>query len=271
MPDRRTLPGPSSRVAAFVLAALLGAPAALAQPTPLPDGRISGAAVPAPPAVPRMIRAQVVAKTTTTLASPMPGRIVSLSVADGERFEKGQVLVAFDCGLENARLARAEASATKARAVNVARLRQDKLGSVSQLEVSIASAELLEAEADVRLMQVVVSRCRVPAPFDGRVGAMHVQLHQHAGEGQPLLLIHDDRVLEVELIVPSRWLSWLETGHRFDIEMDETGRRYDARVSRISGQVDAASQTVKVYAAIMSEAAGLLPGMSGRAMMDPPS
>jgi len=72
------------------------------------------------------------------------------------------------------------------------------------------------------------------------------------------------------MIVPSRWLDRLRVGSRFEVQVDETGRRYPTVVARISGRVDAVSQSIKIYARVVGDVADLLPGMSGRALIAQP-
>nr|WP_286209108.1 efflux RND transporter periplasmic adaptor subunit [Azospirillum sp. A1-3] len=220
--------------------------------------------------VEREIRAQVTAHTATILASGMAGRILELPVQDGQGFKKGDVLVRFDCAVQESQLARANAVLNKARSLLEVNERLRKLGSVSVKEISVGQADVAEAAAEVGVMRAMVSRCTITAPFSGRVAGVPVRQYQFIGEGQPLLDILDDTSLELEAIVPSRWLSWLRIGTRFTVQVHETGRSYDCEVSRLSGRVDPVSQSIKLYAAIRNPDERLLAGMSGRALLEPP-
>ncbi len=257
------------------LAAVSGGPAAAQAPPAEPTAALPAALpspLPAPlPIVEREIRAQVTARTTTVLASGMAGRILDVAVQDGEGFRKGDILVRFDCAVQESQLARAAASLEKARRVLEVNERLRKLGSVSVKEVSIGQAEVAEATAEVGMMKALVSRCTVPAPFAGRVAGVAVRRYQFIGEGQPLLDILDDKELELEAIVPSRWLAWLRVGTRFQVVVDENGRTYEGEVSRLSGRVDPVSQSIKLYAGIRNPDDRLLAGMSGRAIITPPA
>ena len=222
------------------------------------------------PLVAREIRAQVTARVATTLSSPMAGRIRDLSIEDGDRFKQGEVLVRFDCAVQEGQHARAVAVLAKNRQLQEVNERLRKLGSVSVKEMNVSSADVATAAAEVSITRAIVDRCTVTAPFVGRVAGLSVRRYQFIGEGQPMLDILDDTQLELEAIIPSRWLAWLGVGTGFQVEVDETGRTYPARVARLSGRVDPVSQSVKIYAAITGPAGDLLPGMSGRALISPP-
>lgn len=249
-------------LAAAALAAISGGPADAQAPSAEPASL---------PIVEREIRAQVTARTTTVLASGMAGRILDVAVQDGDSFRKGDVLVRFDCAVQESQLARASASLEKARRVLEVNERLRKLGSISVKEISIGQADVAEASAEVGMMKALVTRCTVPAPFSGRVAGVAVRRYQFIGEGQPLIDILDDKELELEAIVPSRWLAWLRVGTRFQVVVDENGRTYEGEVSRLSGRVDPVSQSIKLYAGIRNPDDRLLAGMSGRAIITPPA
>ena len=93
---------------------------------------------------------------------------------------------------------------------------------------------------------------------------------QYANPGQALLDVLDDRNLDVELIVPSRWIGWLKPGYTFQLRIDELDKNYSARISRLGGRVDPVSQSIRVFGEITDSNADLIAGMSGRATIAPP-
>lgn len=200
------------------------------------------------------VRAQLVPVRATVLSGEIAGRIAELEVREGDRFDKGQKLVGFDCTLHKARLAKAAALALEARKNQEVAARLDKLGSVSTLEVDVAAARLAAAEAEVTLARAVVDRCSITAPFSGRVAERKVSRHQSVAEEQELLDILDDSALEVEMIVPSRWLAWLTEGLPFSVQVEETGVSHAAVLTRLGARIDPVSQSVKVFGRIAGPA-----------------
>lgn len=223
------------------------------------------------PAPVREIRAQLTAVDGAVISAELPGKIEQLPFKDGDRFKAGDVLAAFDCSVHRARLARAEATLDRASKKARTTVRLNEMKSIGALEVEVAAAEQAEAAADVRLGRATVERCTIKAPYDGRVVASPARRFQYIGEGQPLIEIVAEGAFEIELLLPSRWLSFVKPGYRFDVEIDETGKPYPVEVTRISGRVDPVSQSVRVYAAPTAKYPELLPGMSGRAKIAPPA
>jgi len=209
------------------------------------------------------VRAQLQARRYTTLSAELGAKVAVLPFAEGDRFAAGDLLAALDDALPRAQLQRAEAELQAARAALSSNQALEKLSSVGKVELEQSRAGVARAEAEVSAAQSLLAKCRMTAPFAGRIAEQKVRELQYVQPGQALLDILDDRVLELELIVPSRWLSWLREGTAFSVTIDETGRAYPAKVSRAGARVDPVSQTLKVTAAIDGHYPELLAGMSG--------
>jgi len=211
------------------------------------------------------IRGVVKATAQATLASQVQGRISQLPYKEGQRFEKGALLVALDCSKYEAELASAQAEHRGKKMTYENNLRLAEHDSVGTLELDVSQAEVDKAFAAVSVAQVNVDGCTVRAPFPGRVVKMIVNKHENVFPNDQLISLLDDSLLEIELILPSRSLAWLKVGTRFEYAVDETGLRYPAVVQDIGANVDPASQTVKVKGLFRTQPRNVLAGMSGAA------
>jgi RND family efflux transporter MFP subunit len=233
----------------------------------------AGAATPAPAGAAldsREIRAQLAPRRYTTLAAEIGAKINRLPVAEGAAFRQGQLLVQFDCALQQAQLAKAEAALMAADTNWKGNQKLAQLNSVGQVELDMSKAETLKAQAEVAANRTLLGKCQISAPFAGRVAEQKAREQQYVQPGQALMEILDDSTLELEFIVPSRWLSWLRSGSAFQVSIDETGKTYPAKVQRIGARVDPVSQSVKLTAVIDGRFSELVAGMSGKVLMAPP-
>lgn len=220
---------------------------------------------------PNELRVQLSPIRQTVLSSEIAGRLTDLAVKEGDHFDQGQRLAAFDCSVQQAQLARSEAAQQGTqKKLDVAK-RLDALESISQAEVAQAQADMAVARAESGVTRAVLQRCVINAPFAGRVAQRKAERWQHVAEGTELLAIYDDSAYQLELIVPSAWLAWLRPGQAFDVQLDETGQRYPAKVERLGAAIDPLSQSLKVFARITGDTAQLMPGMSGVAVLKPPA
>lgn len=217
------------------------------------------------------IRAQLVPARRTTLSAELNARVIAVRPEEGGSFQEGEELLELDGSYFRAQLRRAEADCAAARAALAANLQLERLNSVGGLEVEQSRAALARAEADAEAARVLLSRCRIAAPYAGRVAEKKVRHQEYVQAGQPLLEIIDDRHLELECIVPSRWLTWLRPGFEFEVLIDELGRVFPARLQRIGARVDPISQSVKVVGQIEGQFPELMAGMSGQIRVAAPA
>ena len=215
------------------------------------------------------IRAQLMPRRFTTIAAEIGAKVSAIAVGEGGAFGAGEVLVRFDCSLQQAQLQKAQAELEGAEQTLQANQRMEQLNAVGQLELDLSKSAVNKARAEVGAHQAVLAKCEVAAPFAGRVAEQKVREQQYVQPGQPLLDILDDSALELEFLVPSLWLRWLRVGRAFEVQIDETRRTYTARLTRMAARVDPVSQSIKVSAAITGRHPELIAGMSGKVLLGP--
>lgn len=236
--------------------------ASSAQPQPEP-AKIDDEPAPAMAGESQLLRAQIKARESTQISSELSGRINQLKIRDGERFSAGQVLVGFNCSLEEAQLTKAKATLEKKQKTHQVNQKLEKLKSISTLQLDVSRTEETEAQADVEVAKAILQKCTIRAPFSGKVVEVTARAHQSVRPGDPLLEIINEKDLEVEFIAPSKDLPKLKPGTTFKVSLIETGRAYDGKIIRLGGKVDPVSQTIKVYGRITGGGSDVLPGMSG--------
>lgn len=206
-----------------------------------------------------VVRPAQQARITADLIAPL----AKAGFREGQKFRKGDLLLAFDCRRQLAELASAMAQQREMAVVyeSAAFLEKRKAGSRQDMEMSRARSE--KAAAEVEAIRARTEQCNVVAPYDGHVVELGIQAHELPVAGKSLLFIVSTGDPEVELIVPSLWLSWLQVGVEFKFAVDETQNTYVGKIARLGASVDAVSQTVKVYGKFAMPPADILPGMSG--------
>lgn len=243
--------------------------AALLLPFGLAAPLAAAAEMPGESATQLPVRGVVRASAEANITSDLPSVVTKIGFKEGERFKKGDVLLSFNCRKQRAELASAEARHREmAIALKSARfLNTRNAGSRQEVETSRARAD--KAAADAEIIRAQLSRCRIKAPYNGRVAAVDIHAHELPAPGKRLISIVSEQDPEIELIVPSAWLTWLARGTRFRFLIDETGTEHIGVVTRLSAAVDAVSQTIKVFARFESPASDILSGMSGTASFGP--
>ncbi|MFZ1815339.1 MAG: HlyD family efflux transporter periplasmic adaptor subunit [Rhizobiaceae bacterium] len=257
-------PASSPVVAAVILVAALSGAAACApvaaaqQLVNLSGNHVAGE---------RQVRGLVRPVSRISIRPALDVAIANVRFRAGEPFAKGDTLLEHDCSEIDAALGAADASEHAARIEHDSKRRLFKRGAAGKDEVSLAEAALKRAGAEKQMKLARAQKCTVTAPYDGRVVEVAIEPMEMPEPGKPMMIIVDDRNLELELVAPSHWLTWLKPGLEFPFTIDEGGMTVTARVERLGAEIDPVSQTVRVIARLDGVGERLIPGMSGAAQL----
>ena len=209
-------------------------------------------------------RALVVASQEAVLSSELAARIENIAVKEMQRFQKGDLLIQFDCSLYEAQKDVVSANANGA----LIKLKSDEqmlqMRSIGKYELELSISEYEKAKSELRIAELNVERCQIKAPFDGAVEEVVVNTFETIQPQVELMKIIQTDILELEMVVSSEWISWLTIGHPIKVYIDEIQKEFNASVSGIGANVDPVSQTIQLKGTITNASPALLPGMSGR-------
>lgn len=200
------------------------------------------------------------------IRTDLNARVISAPFLEGMPFKKGDILIKFDCSKQKAEYQVAKASANAAWIEHNTKKKLLKHQAVGKKEVQIAAARAAEANAQLKVHKVSNQHCKIPAPFSGRVVALNTKKHELPSREKPLLTILNDGSLILEMVVPSKWLTWIKIGTPFEFFIDETQQTITASISRMGAEIDPVSQTISVVGKLDAKGALVLSGMSGTAL-----
>ena len=206
------------------------------------------------------------AKMQAEMASPMSGIIAKVPFREGQIFKKSQDIIIFKCEKQLSEQDKEKAVLNKKNIVYQGYKRLKELKSISKIELIEAKSDYLEAKALWQIASHKVNDCFVKAPFDGQIIKLYINEHEHIDIGKPLLDIVSFDDLEIKIIAPSSWLTWIKEGINFKVEVQETGRVYQAIVLRYNHYVDPVSRTFSIFGKFINKPKGVVPGMSGQAI-----
>jgi len=212
------------------------------------------------------VRGVVKSGKEAVVSVELNARVIETPIKTGGSFNKGDVLMQFDCEVLRAEQNASKAAYAAADSVHKNNLELQKYGAIGELEVGVSKAEKQQALSQYEAIKARSKDCTIRAPYSGRVAELTINTFETPGVNQPLMKIVGFDDLELKLIVPSSWLSWLVVGEAFTFDVDETGNKHNALVSQIGAEVDAVSRTVAITAQFESLPVTVLPGMSGTAV-----
>lgn len=246
---------------AFSTASTVGAATTSKPATPEDLSCRVGKEVASPLQVPGMIEARHHAVISAGIAA----QIVSLRRHEGETIHKGEVIVAFDCRLNQAQLTSARADLAVASQTLQSNRELAKHQAISEYDLTIATANRDKAAANLVAAQVGVQHCTIKAPYDGKVVATMVNENETAAPGTPLMSIVDNSPTDIRLNVPSQALRWIKNGTPFTFQARDNGTLVKATVAVVGAHIDPVNRSVLVIGRSASSAGTLISGMSGTA------
>jgi membrane fusion protein (multidrug efflux system) len=204
----------------------------------------------------------VAANEQVEIKAETDGVIQDINFKEGERVEKGQMLVRLDETKSAATLAEAEANLklSQANFDRAGQLSRDKL--ISQQEYEQAASTFAVNQAGVDLMRRLLKDARVYAPFAGIVSARQVSPGQVITRNTPLTWLVDLDVVKVEVKVPERYLRQLQVGKPLEFTVAAfPGEKFRGEVYFVSPQIEESTRTALVKARIANTEGKLRGGM----------
>ena len=246
-------------------APVAGAPASAASaPVRLPGVEV------APVAVARLVDDALAvgslrSRQSVILRPEVSGRVARINFRDGDRVQRGQLMVQFDDELPRAQVAQAQAELSIARANH--KRNQDLVAQnfISQRSVDESGASLQVAEAKLSLARAQADRLRILAPFDGVAGIRNINVGDYLKDGADIVNIEDLDAILVDYRLPERFQTKIRKGQVAMVAIDALpGRKFTAVVQAIDPLVDANGRSIGVRGCIDNRQQQLRPGMFAR-------
>ncbi|MBK6803803.1 MAG: efflux RND transporter periplasmic adaptor subunit [Betaproteobacteria bacterium] len=202
---------------------------------------------------------------SVTLRPEVAGRIAMIGFAEGQRVQKGALLVRLDPTVNEAEVKQARANMTLAkskydRAVDLA-----KSNFISGQARDEAESNMKVADAALAVAEAKLAKTEIKAPFSGIIGLRQVSVGDYVKEGADLVNLEAVDPLKVDFRVPEIYLKQVRAGQALEIALDAIpGRTYAGRVFAINPLVDAAGRAIVIRAQVSNPDTSLRPGMFAR-------
>ena len=147
------------------------------------------------------------ADESVVIAPEIAGRVTALGFKEGERVEKGQVLVKLDTAILDAELKQQQADLGLARDTFERNRSLNQRGVGTQVAFDEATAKLAAAEARVQLSQAKLAQSTLIAPLNGVVGLRAVSVGDYVAVGKQLITLTNIDPIKVDFRVPEIFLS----------------------------------------------------------------
>lgn len=202
------------------------------------------------------------ANETVALTAPVTDIVAAIRFEDGQRVEKGDILVEMVSSEEKAM--RTEFASS----VNEAKSQYDRTKELAQRKIATDSLldqrrrEIETADARLKAIDARLADRVVRAPFSGVMGLRNISVGAMLDPSRPFARIEDDSVMKLDFSVPSTFLDVLKPGLAIKARASGGGSEdFDGSVTSIDNAVDEITRTIRVRALIPNTARKLKPGL----------
>jgi len=202
------------------------------------------------------------ANEAVEITSKAGNLVTAVRFQEGQRMERGEVLVELDgaqarADLAAARAALKESQSTWTRSQDLFARQALSESQLEQIEATLRANEARVAAAEARVADTVIR-----APFGGTVGLRRVSVGSLVNPGTVITTLDDISVMKLDFDVPETFISILEPG----LEVEATsvaypGRMFRGTVDSVDSRVDPVSRSVTVRALLPNAERLLKPGM----------
>ncbi len=202
------------------------------------------------------------ANETVTLMATVTETVTAVNFTDGQRVQKGQVLVEMASGEEKAQLDQARALAAEA-GQQLERVRVlDKQNAIAQSTIDERKRDYDSAQGKLREVESRLKDYLISAPFGGVLGLRNISIGALLQPGSKITTLDDDSVMKLDFSVPSIFLKDLKTGVPVVARAREFGdRQFQGQVESLDSQIDPVTRSITVRAILPNESHILKPGL----------
>lgn len=148
------------------------------------------------------------------------GRVEVLNVREGDRIEKGQLLVTVDADLQRADLNVAEATYNNAKQAFERAAQLFKSGSGTQRDFDNTQAALRQADAQLAAAKTRLARRTLESPAAGVVQQVYYRPGETVPAGKPIISLLPPGNIKVRFFVPETMVARVAIGDEVSVSCD---------------------------------------------------
>ncbi|MDP3408454.1 efflux RND transporter periplasmic adaptor subunit [Bosea sp. (in: a-proteobacteria)] len=205
------------------------------------------------------------ADESVVIAPEIAGRVIALGFREGQRVEKGQLLVKLDTAILDAELKQLQADLSLARDTFQRNQSLVQRGAGTQVALEQATAQLASSEARIQLAQAKLAQSAIMAPFNGVVGLRSVSVGDYVAVGKQLITLTNIDPIKVDFRVPEIFLGQVKVGQTISLKVDAVpGADFRGQIFAVDPVVDVNGRAIRLRATVPNADLVLKPGLFAR-------
>lgn len=200
------------------------------------------------------------ADESVDLTAEASGRVTDILFEEGQRVEKGDLLVQINDAELQAEKQRLQyrLELVRDRAERQKRLLEQ--GGVSQEEVDSIVNEVNVLESEIQLVEAQIEKTQVRAPFTGTIGLRQISEGSYLSPQTTIATLQRVRPIKIDLSVPAKYSTQVREGQPIQFRVRGSDRTYDAQVYAIEPQIASETRSLPMRARTANPDGSLRPG-----------
>ncbi len=206
----------------------------------------------------------VLANEEVEVRSEISGIIQRIYFREGQKVQKGQLLVTLNDDELQAQAARLEYTIKLNQEVEYRQQQLLEREAISRQEYDIALADLNTVKADLQRVKAQIARYYIRAPFSGETGLRYVSEGSYVSPTTQIVSMQDIDCVKIEFTVPEKYSDLVQRGDSITFSVRGAERKYKAQVYAVESKIDLATRSLRVRALAPNPDRTLIPGSFAR-------
>ncbi len=196
----------------------------------------------------------------TVLMPEVAGRVVDINLSEGGFAKKGSLLVKLFDGDLQAQLKKSKSQLQLEEQTEKRQSELMKVNGISQLDLDQTILQINSIKADIEVLDVLINKTEVRAPFDGTIGLRNVSIGAQVTSSTALATIRDVKHLKLDFSVPEKYSSTIKPGYKVTFTVQGDDKEYIATVMATEQGIESDTRNLNGRAVVESNTTSLIPG-----------
>jgi RND family efflux transporter MFP subunit len=192
------------------------------------------------------VQASIYAQDNINVNAEMPGVVKTISVSEGDKVTKGQVLASIDDAVIQQNIQEIQTNLDLAKTLYEKQkgLWDQKIGTEVQYLNAKSNYESMQKRLAGVQQQAAMSQ--IKSPIDGTVDAVSIKVGQSVGPGLPTIQVVNDELLKVRGYVTEAYVSDIHQGDSLLVNFPDLHKDIKSVASYVSSAIDPVNRTFTV-------------------------
>jgi membrane fusion protein, multidrug efflux system len=204
----------------------------------------------------------------TEIRSEISGRVTGIYFREGANVGSGQVLVKLFDGDLQAQFRKLAVQLKIARKTEERQQELLKINGISQQDYDLSVLQVSNIQADMEILQAAISKTAIRAPYSGKMGLRNISMGAVINPQTIVSTLSQVGQLKLEFTVPERYAATMQPGKTIALKTEANLNDRLATIIATENEVDDATRTLRVKAAVQGASNGLTAGAYASVQVD---